>query len=854
MSELREEILGIGINKKRILGVILVAIFLIAIFAFSTAFFSYLFGSQRRDPSEKLEDAIQEYPLLIKPPFPFDADFWQDLFEDYNMTDISPELLESLTEMLTEMMDGDIDDLDLGDFSEGLLPLLFAAGVSEIEVFRVYNYLSFNDMEQVLWKYEAFDEYTGEGWTSNSATDLYDFYPYIDYLSKYAPDPELLTIKMPLSPDTGQNSMSIPTLFPSPFVIDSFYAPNLNVGSEQLYKDEYNSTTIDLYFSSDEDANITFNMFGFYNHLPTPDELNNSAVEASWTPSYIRDKYLQLPPTIGVYRTNNVYFNNHLTALEAIIDAGDNAFDVANTIRNYLQTQFSFPQELDDYNPAPDGRDVVDWFCETEQGVWSDFASAFCAFSRAFGVASRFVDGFNGYGIDEFYDDDEGQNGFAIKYKNIYNWAEIYIPTDLSGDGKWVQFDIFDSYGGGGYPIIGGNYNITVSFDQPTPYFRPDTATITASVSSNTNPVDGLTITFQDYTTDQTLGQNITDTYGTTSIQVDFDSSYTVGPHLIKASLDFFNAGYNLTEIAGDISIVLTDVNPGIVNISDAQPDITNVTGYVYDPLNNNTVEGPELNIILFTKGTSTMVPNAFSPSVINTTTNGIFTDILDINYNNDGFFEVRADFNGSWVIDTPLGPLPYPVFSVTDSSSNRMELNITKELDVLFYINGTTSNDPNNPLVSRGQTLNLTARAFSTTSGPYPNRELFFYDYSRGNVLLSSGMTDINGYFSYIYTVGDYCRAGPNLLYARLGSQENYSYFILNEIPTINIISGPTPRVINRSGAGTTEFNIVGEIYDSTNNSLPISYSEITLTLLKNDLNYSSYLVPSESYPYQTG
>ncbi|MFW9987745.1 MAG: transglutaminase domain-containing protein, partial [Candidatus Odinarchaeota archaeon] len=530
----------------------------------------------------------------------------------------------------------------------------------------------------------------------------------------------------------------------------------------------------------------------------------------------------------------------------------DSAFTVANKIRAYLQNQFSFPMSADEYNPAPDGTDIVEWFCETEQGVWSDFASAFCAFSRCFGIASRFVDGFNSNGIEKITDYDMGQEGFAIKYKNLYNWAEIYIPTSTSGEGKWVQFDIiFESYGGGN-PLVRSEYNISVTTDQFS-YIRPDTATITATVSSNTAPLDGLTITFEDYTTGQTLGQDVTDIYGTASIQVDFNTSYTVGPHLIEASYDLSHVGYNVTEIAGNLSIMLTDVNPGQINISDAQPDITNVVGYVYDPLNNNTVEGPELDIILFENGTSTEVLNAFTPSSINTTTNGIFTNFLNINHNDDGYFEVRADFNGDWVINTPLGPSPYTTSNVTNSISNRMELNITKELDVLFYINGTESNDPNNPHATRYQTLNLTARVFSVTSGPYPNREVFFYDYSRGDFYLGSAMTDSNGYASINYLVGAYCRAGPNLLYARLGSQKNYSYFILNATPTINIISGPNPQVINRSGAVNTQFNILGEIYDSTNNSLPISYSEITLIMRKDGFDNSSYLEPSESYPYQT-
>ncbi|MFX1490226.1 MAG: hypothetical protein ACFFBI_13830, partial [Promethearchaeota archaeon] len=176
--------------------------------------------------------------------------------------------------------------------------------------------------------------------------------------------------------------------------------------------------------------------------------------------------------------------------------------------------------------------------------------------------------------------------------------------------------------------------------------------------------------------------------------------------------------------------------------------------------------------------------------------------------------------------------------------------------------INGTSSKwgqipdiPPNYPLVSRYQDLNLTAQAVSVVKGPIPNKQVYFYDYSRGDILIGSGITDANGIASINYPVGDYCAAGPNLLYARIGLQANYSYFVLNEEPTINIISGPTPRVINRTGSGDTQFNIVGEIFDSTNNSLPLSFSKISLILLKAGANYSSYLIPSppETYPYQT-
>ncbi|MFX1590588.1 MAG: transglutaminase-like domain-containing protein, partial [Promethearchaeota archaeon] len=385
MSDIREELLGSTINKKRVVGIILVALLLVSVFAFSTAFFSFLFGTRRPNPNKRKADTEYEPADPTPPPYPFDEDFWQDLLDQVDPEDI-PELLD----MLEELFDGDIDDLDLGNFSEGLLEFLFGAGAGEIEVFRVYDYLSFDNMSDVLWKFECFDQYTGTGWESTAGSDPYNFYTYGDYYSQYSPDPELLKLKMPISPNIGSNNMIIPSLFPTPFIMESsISAPNLTPGSEQLYKTDFNCTTVDLSFTSDDDVNMTYELFG--EHLKSPFIINSSAIEASYTPAPIQSKYLVLPPTIELYRSNNPYFSNHTDILnQTIINANDNAFEVANKIRIYLQTQFSFPMTPEDYNPAPDGVDVVEWFCETGQGIWSDFASAFCAFSRVFGVSSRF--------------------------------------------------------------------------------------------------------------------------------------------------------------------------------------------------------------------------------------------------------------------------------------------------------------------------------------------------------------------------------------------------------------------------------------------------------------------------------
>ena len=630
MSELREELLGGGVNKKRVIGVILVAVLLISVFAFSTFFISLLFGSQRTNPNKNLKDTDQEDALLIAPPYPFDADFWQDLLDQVDPADI-PNLLD----MLSEMFDGDIDDLDLGNFSQGLLDLLFS-GAGEMEVFRVYDYLNFADMSDVLWKYESFDQYTGDGWQSTAGSDVYSFYTYADYIDNYRPDPKNLTIKIPLSPNFGINSMVIPSLFPTPFIMegdnkppypDAFSAPNLDPLQTQLFKTDFNSTTVDLYFSSDVDVNMTFEMFGL--HLPTDSEINNSAIEASWTPAPIQAKYLQLPPDISIYKSNNPYFTNHTIILNATISDTDNAFEVADKIRIYLQTQFSFPLDADDYDPAPEGRDVVDWFCETQQGVWSDFASAFCAFTRVFGVSSRYIDGFNSLMIEEFPDDGDGV-GFAIKYKNLYSWAEIYVPTDISGAGNWTQIDVFDSFGVGGNPLLGGDYNITVSVDKLT-VNRPGDVNITATMSSDANySVDNKRITFTDLTNGQELGSDYTDSNGVASVLYNINNSHVVGPHIIDARYDFLTTGVNYTTILGNIAVNLTTINPQVINRSDALPDTINVQGVLYDPLNGKRVEDARVNMLLFQVGTIFEEFGAFDPSSIITDSNGNFNDNLD--------------------------------------------------------------------------------------------------------------------------------------------------------------------------------------------------------------------------------
>ena len=836
MSIIGEDILGKKIDKKRVMGIVLIAILLISMFAFSTVLLNLLFGTQRHDFNDSIEDKEYEDAPPLTPYFPW---------EDINFSDIS------------ELLDGDLDDLDLSQFSEELLALL-ASALAEEEVFRVYRYSDFNEMDEKLWKYECYDQYTGTDWSTSVPMQIDDFYTFNNYSSQYW-YLDLLKIKMPLFPNASEkNSLAVPALFPIPFIIkESIDAlNNLSVStlmSTTLYKNLFNVSKADLFFSSNDDVNMTYNLFGL--DLHSNDEINSRAtLVTNPTTKYLDllTMYTQIPPNLQTYLTNNLNFKYHYDILNnTVINQNDNAFVIANKIRNYLQTNFYL-----NYTPSPDpGRDAVDWFCEQQQGLWPDFATAFSIFSRAFGVASRFVSGFNSRWIESFTDYNEnppfGEETFAIKYKNLYNWAEIFVPFNIFGDGEWVQMDIlFDSYGTGGSPITGDTFNITVTSDKLF-YNRTDEMKLTATLSSLTASVENRTITFTDITSNQILGVNDTDVSGITKISVQLNDTYVVGPHIIEARYDFFNFNYTVTVILGDIAIDLTNVNPTEVNRSDTIPDETYVQGYVYDPINGKRVKDAEVNFVLLQKVTSIEEPFAFTPSSQITGNNGEFDTTLIINPSvPSGQYEIRVDFNETWI----LYGIPFPVMNITNSS-NRMGLNITKALSVWFYIDNTPADNPYAPSVSRGSTLDLTAKVMLENFGPKPDKEVFFYDYSRGGIKIGSAFSDENGTAFITYDVLDYCISGPNLLFARLGIQENYSYFIVDESPTIHITSGPTPQVINRTGGGNTntKFNIIGNITDAINSSRPLRYSEVTLRLISDGYDNSSYLVPSESYPYQT-
>ena len=874
MSELHEDLLAPRITKKRIIAVLLVTGFLISFFTFSVYLTSFLFGTQRIDPSERVEDADFDEYLLVLPPLPDD---FKDLLDDIDLDDldiddlddlkdlgidvddISPEDLEELAQLvdeediadfLEEMNDGDIDNYDLTEAGLLIAALLF----SDVEVFRVYEYDEVGQVdlrEDILWRYESFDQFNGDGWESTvpkSTMPEHDFPTLQDYLDNYFPlGFDKIKLKKPLSTNIGTNSFVMGSLFPEPYIIEELIsADNFNPDPalSKLYKDDMESVIADLYFNSAENVSMYYELFGWGINPKTNEEINNTAVNAIFTPSLIKNQFLQLPPNIGTYKTNNPFFNTHWNALNSTINATDNAFMVANKIRNYLQSNFelSFDEMIDD--PPAEGEDVVEWFCEKEEGLYSEFASAFCAFTRSFGVASRFVDGYNSRLIEEMFDTFEGLDTYAIKYKNIYNWAEIYVP----GHDQWVQMDIlYESFGVGGFPIGETRFNITVTSNATLPdltYERGNVANISAILTNSTNHgVPGETIAFEDITTGQSLGSFTTDSNGVASIEVPIDSNIQVGPHFIKASRGRAE-NWTYFLVKGDVNVVITDLFPQEVNVS-VIPHVTSVQGFVEDAVTHERLDNVGLNILLLYKGTNTPVNvlNPFDPMYTFTDGSGNFDLPLTVeDYIPFGQYDFRVDFNGTWAI--PIDPYLINFNNINDSS-DPWDFNVTKEItkSIWFYINDTEVWDYNNPIVTRPSTIELKAIAINETGGRSQGDLITFYDYTNNSLELGSTVTDANGVAIFNYDVDLNALAGPNLLYAKLGNVENYSYFILDSPIDVNLDIGPQPSIINSTTTTGRTFIIHGYLTD-TGNGKPIKYGEISVHLFDGPTDVSYYLI----------
>ncbi len=849
MSEIREKLLGPSNVRSQILKVVFLAVILVVAFAFSVALLNLVFGSLRNVPSDRQSSAEYDDLELVDIPFPFSLEELMELFESLGL-----ELTQDMLEDLLDMFDGNFDDIPLDDLAALMAALMF----SNVTVFSVYDYAytSVNDMEDYLWKYECYDQYIDGTWSAIDP-DLDTIDLYTDYTEPQYGYTELFKIKFHnLSANAGNNQFTAPTLFSNPYIMQgSVQAQQLDADSVivRTQTDGLNGTALRVSFDSAVDTDLSYLMRGV--SLPTEDDLNGSCQYVS-SPS---SSYSQFVESYQEINSENLftYINRPwMTDFKAVYDdlatiilPGDNSFVIANKIRAYLQSYYTL-----NYSPMPETEtDRLNWFCASGEGMYSDFASVFCVLARAFGVPARFVDGFNTRYVEEYIDPIEG-TGFDVMYRNIYSWAEIFIPTDAQGNGNWQQFDVYyENYIGTAPipPFLESNYTLAVMCDghfiyEPFTYAlvdRTDDITLSANLTYNSAPVPDELITFKNYDNDSVIGTGTTNSFGIASITVPVGSSRVAGPNFVIGEYTPNVLGLGYFIVNDTLDITLNPINPGAVNVSDVSNSTISVSGTVEDSL-GNFVPYTNLEFSLYENGTSNQF-FALSPDTTTADSNGAFSADLfvDGNFVNKGDYQVYANATGTWDYvfppDTGVYTFPYLTTSSVTGASDPQDLYIDKEVPIMlnFYINNVPSDNAPNPVVTRGSTLSLKAQVLDESGiTPLEGVVVDFYD---SNGYVDSATTGPTGNTTVVnYLVGiDNATVGPNLLWAQVGYQTNYSYYVLNDAVTFSTVSGPLPLVVNKTEGDY--FTVSGYLLDDVS-SAAILDSIMTLKMFKGIIEYS--------------
>ena len=181
------------------------------------------------------------------------------------------------------------------------------------------------------------------------------------------------------------------------------------------------------------------------------------------------------------------------------------------------------------------------------------------------------------------------------------------------------------------------------------------------------------------------------------------------------------------------------------------------------------------------------------------------------------------------------------PYINTSSAFLNELTVMTPTTLTFNFWIDGTPSDDYNQPVIYRNGYINLSVYLESGGIPIGDGEWVDFYDVTQ-NISIDSTQT-INGYTSLIYFTDFFTVAGPHQVYARWGPNYNYSYFIYNAPITVNLENGPTPNIIARSGLTNRSFNLHGYVNDSTN-GLPIKYARIFVYMYDEFFtDYTGYL-----------
>ncbi len=136
-------------------------------------------------------------------------------------------------------------------------------------------------------------------------------------------------------------------------------------------------------------------------------------------PSYVRDRYLQLPDTLP---------ERVKTLAQQVTQGLDNNYDRAAAIQDYLRREIKYNEKI---AAPPDNVDGVDYVLfQSKEGYCDYYASAMAVMARSVGIPARIV---AGYAQGEL----EPELGvYRVREANAHSWVEVFFP----GLG-WIEFE-----------------------------------------------------------------------------------------------------------------------------------------------------------------------------------------------------------------------------------------------------------------------------------------------------------------------------------------------------------------------------------------------------------------------------
>ncbi len=718
-------------------------------------------------------------------------------------------------------------------------------------MFRVYPRAA-TISDDDLWRYSAYDEYTGDGWArSNTLTNPTPTVPTTlteDYV-----------IRIPFG-ETNGGTMALPSGFSEPEItyLRGEDPSNTDVmNSVNLTVDSQNGTTATYTLNTNTAGNLTYGLY----YTPKPDEMiYNNGFGSSLAPAQIMNLYTQFPDDDKVgYYNDHPYFSTHVTNLSTLIGSTTDTYSVADIIRTYIVDNFGLDLTFPLERPGS-GEDIVEWFLERGEGLPMDFAAVFVMFCRWFDIPCRYTAGYNSrYSSDTTDPYYNGWNMREIQLSNMDAWNEIYFVTDGFGNGEFAPFILSPSLtlpSGPDDPSDAPlNIRINGTYSTYTQGFRGYTAHLDfelGEVQSGTNDTQELEL--YDYTEDVSLGSVWTDGNGYANYDVVMDNSFTAGAHFIGVQHSIFQQNACAVVLADSVNIQMTGAPiPNSINRSITND--THISAYIYDPVNNNRVKNAMLHPVLAYHKAA--IPTSVIPAEIKVDANGSISDTVTISeYVAQGIYDFRVDFNGTYEIINPLYGTPQSITIpiVNDASSNTYSFEIIDDNQKVFNLDVDSTYFQEDTFHKDRDTDSMTFNVYLEQAGiPVINGQVQIRDKTYDDYILGTLTTNSFGLSSMMYTLSsdyNHWRAGVHELYGYwvgTGRLNQSFYLIVDESMEI-ILTSVTPDLINRTGGGQMTFDVDGYLWDSGVADY-VRYGYVGVQMRQGPTDYTSSLTGDPTY-----